>query len=263
MSGIRPAAVAGMFYPGNPAQLHEAIQEMLATASPGKSAPKAIIVPHAGYVYSGAIAASAYAQLATARHLIKRVVLLGPCHRVALSGLATTTADYFETPLGLVPVDRDAINRILPLPQVQEFDLTHQQEHSLEVQLPFLQEVLNEFTLVPLVVGDTSTADIHEVLEMLWGGDETLIVISSDLSHYHDYQTAQVMDQQTCKAIERLDGKAIQYDHACGRNPVSGLLHSAQKHHMKVTTLDLRNSGDTAGNKDQVVGYGAWMFEEP
>lgn len=262
MSGIRPAAVAGMFYPANPAQLHAEIQEMLSAVSPGESVPKAIIVPHAGYIYSGAIAATAYAQLTPARDQINRVVLLGPCHRVPLSGLATTSADYFETPLGSIPIDREAINNILPLTQVQEFDLTHQQEHSLEVQLPFLQEVLEEFTLVPLVVGDTTARDIHEVLELLWGGDETLLVISSDLSHYHDYKTAQTMDSRTCRAIERLDSNGIDYEQACGRNPVSGLLHAAQQHHMKVTTLDLRNSGDTAGSKDQVVGYGAWMFEE-
>jgi AmmeMemoRadiSam system protein B len=262
MSGTRPAAVAGMFYPGDASQLHADIQAMLSGVPAGKSAPKAIIVPHAGYVYSGPVAASAYNQLIPSRSTIKRVILLGPCHRVPLTGLATTSADYFETPLGLIPIDRDSISVINSLQQVVEFDLTHQQEHSLEVQLPFLQEVLDEFTLVPLVVGDTTAEDIHEVLEMLWGGDETLIVISSDLSHYHDYLTAQSMDSLTCQAIENLDGGAIQYEQACGRNPVLGLLHAAQRHKMKVTTLDLRNSGDTAGSKDQVVGYGAWMFEE-
>lgn len=262
MSGVRPAAVAGMFYPDSPAQLHTDIQTLLSSAPAGNTAPKAIIVPHAGYIYSGSVAASAYAQLVNARNTIKRVVLLGPCHRVPLTGLATSSADHFETPLGLVAIDHEAIKNILPLPQVVEFDLTHQQEHSLEVQLPFLQEVLEAFTLVPLVVGDASAADIHEVLELLWGGDETLIVISSDLSHYHDYTTAQAMDALTCKAIENLDGNAIDNEQACGRNSVLGLLRAAQQHSMKVTTLDLRNSADTAGNKDQVVGYGAWMFEE-
>jgi AmmeMemoRadiSam system protein B len=251
-----------MFYPGDASQLHADIQAMLSGAPEGNSAPKAIIVPHAGYVYSGPVAASAYNQLIPSRSTIKRVILLGPCHRVPLTGLATTSADYFETPLGSIPIDRDSINAINSLPQVVEFDLTHQQEHSLEVQLPFLQEVLDEFTLVPLVVGDTSAGEIHEVLESLWGGDETLIVISSDLSHYHDYLTAQSMDSMTCQAIENLDSGAIQYEQACGRNPVLGLLQAAQHHKMKVTTLDLRNSGDTAGSKDQVVGYGAWMFEE-
>ena len=262
MSGTRPAAVADMFYPGNPVQLRTEIQAMLANVGSTTSMPKAIIVPHAGYIYSGPIAASAYAQLIPAKNKIRRVVLLGPCHRVALTGLATSSADYFETPLGSIPIDRELSDKLLQLPQVHEFDQTHAQEHSLEVQLPFLQQVLNEFTLLPLVVGDASSTEVHEVLEMIWGGDETLIVISSDLSHYHDYTTAQAMDNVTCNAIENLDGDHIHYEQACGRNPVLGLLLSARKHHLKVSTLDLRNSGDTAGSKDQVVGYGAWAFEQ-
>jgi AmmeMemoRadiSam system protein B len=262
MSGIRPAAVADMFYTGNPGQLRAEVDEMLAATSVTTSTPKAIIVPHAGYIYSGPIAASAYAQLIPAKNKIHRVVLLGPCHRVALSGLATSSADYFETPLGSIPIDRELSDQLLKFPQVQEFDLTHAQEHSLEVQLPFLQQVLADFSLLPLVVGDANDEDVHEVLEAVWGGDETLIVISSDLSHYHDYNTAQKMDSATCKAIENLDGEHIHHDQACGRNPVLGLLLSARKHHLKVNTLDLRNSGDTAGSKDQVVGYGAWAFTQ-
>lgn len=262
MSGIRPAAVADMFYTGNPAQLQAEVQSMLAEASITAPAPKAIIVPHAGYIYSGPIAASAFAQLIPAKDKIQRVVLLGPCHRVALSGLATSSADYFQTPLGSIPVDRKLNDKLVQLPQVQEFDQTHAQEHSLEVQLPFLQQTLGEFTLLPLVVGDASSAEVHEVLETVWGGDETLIVISSDLSHYHDYNTAQAMDANTCKAIENLDAEHIHYDQACGRNPVLGLLLSARKHNLKVTTLDLRNSGDTAGDKNKVVGYGAWAFTQ-
>ncbi|MCW8923077.1 MAG: AmmeMemoRadiSam system protein B [Gammaproteobacteria bacterium] len=260
MSGIRPAAVADMFYTGNPTQLRAEVQSMLAHARVTAPVPKAIIVPHAGYIYSGPIAASAFAQLIAGKDKIHRVVLLGPCHRVPLSGLATSSADFFETPLGAIPIDRELSDRLLQFPQVQEFDLTHAQEHSLEVQLPFLQQALDEFTLLPLVVGDASSTDVHEVLEAIWGGNETLIVISSDLSHYHDYHTAQQMDAATCQAIENLDGKQIHYDQACGRNPVMGLLLSARKHNLEVTTLDLRNSGDTAGSKDQVVGYGAWAF---
>jgi len=262
MSAIRPAAVAGTFYPHDPAQLHADIEHMLSNSPAGTSVPKAIIVPHAGYIYSGSTAACAYAQLVNARTIIKRVVLLGPCHRVPLTGLATSSDDYFETPLGLIPINRASITNIISLPQVTEFDLSHQHEHSLEVQLPFLQEVLDDFTLVPLVVGDTSAEAISEVLEILWGGEETLIVISSDLSHFHDYKTAQSMDNLTCKAIETLNGEAISNEQACGRNPVAGLLQTAQHHNMNVTTLELKNSGDTAGNKDQVVGYGAWMFDE-
>lgn len=262
MAGTRRAAVADMFYPGDPGRLSMDIQNMLSGIDHAGPVPKAIIVPHAGYVYSGPVAARAYARLKPAADIIHRVILLGPCHRVPLSGLATSSADFFETPLGAIPLDREAIDRLLPLPQVKEFDLTHQQEHSLEVQLPFLQEVLNDFSLVPLVVGDASAREVQQVLENLWGGSETLIVISSDLSHYHDYSTAQKMDDATRRAIEDLDVNAIHHEQACGRNPVLGLLQAARQHGMKVTTLDLRNSGDTAGSKDQVVGYGAWMFEE-
>lgn len=260
MSRTRSAAVAGLFYPADPAQLHRDIQSMLSAAERSGPAPKALIVPHAGYVYSGPVAASAFAQLKQIRQQITRVILLGPCHRVPLRGLATSSADYFATPLGNVKIDQSAIDSVAGLPQVQEFDLTHQQEHSLEVQLPFLQEALAHFSLVPLVVGDASAEEVSEVLERLWGGDETLIVISSDLSHYHDYNTARAMDSETCEAIEHMNPSAIHYDQACGRNPVNGLLLAAKKHGLQVTTLDLRNSGDTAGDKSNVVGYGAWAL---
>jgi len=260
MSKIRPAAVAGLFYPADPAQLHNDIQTMLSVTEQTESVPKALIVPHAGYIFSGPVAASAYAQLKNIRHIVKRVILLGPCHRVPLRGLATSSADYFETPLGSIRLDHEAIKQIASLPQIEEFDLTHEQEHSLEVQLPFLQEVLDDFSLVPLVVGDTNAEEVSEVLERLWGGDETLIVISSDLSHYHDYNTARAMDNETCLAIEEMNPAAIHYDQACGRNPVVGLLTAANKHGLHATTLDLRNSGDTAGDKSSVVGYGAWAF---
>jgi len=260
MSKIRPAAVAGLFYPADAAQLHRDIQSMLSVTEQAESVPKALIVPHAGYIFSGPVAASAFAQLKNIRHIVKRVIVLGPCHRVPLNGLATSSGDYFETPLGSIRIDREAINQIASLPQIEEFDLTHQQEHSLEVQLPFLQEVLDDFSLIPLVVGDTRAEEVSEVLEKLWGGDETLIVISSDLSHYHDYNTARAMDNETCLAIEEMDAAAIHYDQACGRNPVTGLLLAAKKHGLHATTLDLRNSGDTAGDKSSVVGYGAWAF---
>lgn len=233
---------------------------MLGKVEASGSAPKALIVPHAGYIFSGPVAASAYAQLENISSTVKRVILLGPCHRVPLQGLATSSADFFETPLGRVKIDHDAIDLVTSLPQVEEFDLTHQQEHSLEVQLPFLQEVLQDFSLVPLVVGDTNAEDVCEVLESLWGGEETLIVISSDLSHYHDYSTARAMDSETCLAIEEMNPAAIHYDQACGRNPVTGLLLAAKKHGLHATTLDLRNSGDTSGDKSSVVGYGAWAF---
>jgi len=258
----RHAAVSNMFYPGDPRMLRGDIHSYIAEVNPDSSTPKAIICPHAGYIYSGPTAAYAYAQLQHAKYAIKRVVLLGPCHRVAVRGLAAPSVDYFETPLGRIQIDKAAIEGLLDLSQVQVSDLAHEYEHSLEVQLPFLQEVLDDFTLIPLVVGDTTTQEVSEVIDQLWGGDETLIVISSDLSHFHDYETARIIDSKTCAAIESLDIKAIAHESACGRNPVNGLLASAKKRNMKVTTLDIRNSGDTAGTKDRVVGYGAWMFEE-
>jgi len=266
MTLVRHAAVAGMFYPGNPRELDSVVRQMLAEAAPEtreSPAPKAIIAPHAGYVYSGPIAATAYARLKPAAGVVRRVVLLGPCHRVPVRGLAVSAAEAFETPLGRIPVDRDAVDEILSLPQVQAFEATHTDEHSLEVHLPFLQEIFTDFSLVPLVVGQASAEEVAAVLDRLWGGPETVIVISSDLSHYLDYESARHMDAATCRAIEALDPAAIGYDQACGRVPVSGLLALAKRRGLEVTTLDLRNSGDTAGDRRRVVGYGAWMFTEP
>lgn len=259
-SSIRKPAVVGTFYPGDPAELREMVSEFLKQAKPSGVVPKAIIAPHAGYIYSGPIAGSAYAQIQPARGKIKRVILLGPAHRVPFRGLAATGADQFSTPLGNVPIDREAIDQIKGLKQVAILDAAHSMEHSLEVQLPFLQEVLGEFSLVPLAVGDATTEDVAEVLEKLWGGPETLIVISSDLSHYHDYRTAGKMDRATSKAIESLRPQDVGYEQACGRIPISGLLVAAKRHGLRAQTIDLRNSGDTAGSKDKVVGYGAYVL---
>lgn len=262
MSSTRPPAVAGTFYPADSRVLHSSILEMLSAVPETTLTPKALIVPHAGYIYSGPIAASAYAQLSSIKHQVNRVILLGPSHRVPLVGLATSSADSFETPLGIIHLDKQLIAELQKFQQVQQFDQSHAYEHSLEVQLPFLQTVLDNFSLVPIVVGEASAEEVHQVIEYCWGGNETLIVISSDLSHYHDYDTANKIDSSTCHAIENFDAKAIHYEQACGRNPVIGLLKSAQKHNLKVSTLDLRNSGDTAGDKQRVVGYGAWAFTQ-
>ncbi len=264
MTSIRPAAVAGQFYPNNPGELEASVRGYLAHAKMADArVPKAIIAPHAGYVYSGAVAASAYARLAPARGRITRVILLGPCHRVAVRGLALSGARAFASPLGEVPLDREACARLAELPQVSVFDPSHAQEHSLEVHLPFLQVALGKFALVPLAVGDASDAEVAEVLERVWGGPETLIVVSSDLSHYLSYDAARALDATTCTAIENLNGAAIGRDQACGRVPVKGLLALARKRGLEVVTADLRNSGDTAGPRDRVVGYGAWLFFEP
>lgn len=261
MSRIRPPAVAGAFYPDDPAELTAMIDAFLAQADADGPAPKALIAPHAGYVYSGPIAANAYAPLRSKAGEIKRVVLLGPSHRVPFRGIAAPTVDYFRTPLGDIPIDKAAIQAIADLPQVSLRDDAHAWEHSLEVHLPFLQRVLGDtFTLVPLVVGDATYEEVEEVLNRLWDGDETLIVISSDLSHYHDYVTARRLDTATSAAIEALDPYAIDYEQACGRIPVGGLLLAARDHGLHARTIDLRNSGDTAGPKDQVVGYGAYAF---
>lgn len=262
MSSVRQAAVAGLFYPDNANELARDIQHYLVQANASHQAlyPKAIIVPHAGYVYSGATAASAYASIKPLAGKIRRVVLLGPAHRVRLRGMAVMNVDYFQTPLGNIPQDSEAIHQLLTLPHVQIMDSAHWQEHSLEVQLPFLQTVLEEFTLVPIALGDTSSAEVRQVLDMLWGGTETLIVVSSDLSHYHDYSTAQYIDRSTCEAIESLDIDNIDYQQACGCAAVKGLLLAAKRRSMKVHTLALCNSGDTAGSHNRVVGYGSWAF---
>ena len=261
MPQIREPAVAGLFYPEDPVMLQQQLDGLLAGDSALTNQPKALIVPHAGYIYSGPVAASAYAQLIPLRERIRRVVLLGPAHRVAFTGLAASSARYFSTPLGLVRVDQQAMDDILLLPQVRVLDEAHREEHSLEVQLPFLQAVLDaNFTLVPLVVGEADAQEVAEVLEKLWGGPETLLLISSDLSHYQDYATARRLDNATSQAIQQLNPRAIDYHQACGRNPVNGLLLAARQHHLNATILDVRNSGDTAGSRDRVVGYGAYAF---
>jgi AmmeMemoRadiSam system protein B/AmmeMemoRadiSam system protein A len=263
MALVRSAAVAGQFYPAEPDALTHDLQKFLhavpATASPG-TIPKAIIAPHAGYIYSGPIAASVYARLRDAKKDITRVVLFGPSHRVAFPGLAVSSADAYETPLGRIPLDRRATAQLQQIPGVTTLDDAHAQEHSLEVQLPFLQTVLDRFTLVPVVVGNAQPELVASALEAVWGGNETLVVISSDLSHYHSYSEARPLDQQTSQAIEQLDIEAIGHDQACGRLPIAGLLIQAKRHGLTVETIDLRNSGDTAGPRDKVVGYGSWAF---
>lgn len=274
MNTTRQPAVAGMFYPADRQQLHDDVSQYLNDALGLRTdsraddvVPKAIIVPHAGYIYSGPVAASAYARLLPARDRIHRVVLLGPSHRVPFRGLAISSADSFATPLGEIRIDQEATALIADLPQVHLLDEAHAQEHSLEVHLPFLLEVLDDFLLVPLVVGEARPTEVAEVLERLWSGPETLIVISSDLSHYHDYATAQQLDKATSEAIESLQPESIHSEDACGCVPVSGLLHLARKHGLHASTVDLRNSfdtagDDTAGSKDRVVGYGAYVFNE-
>ena len=260
MKKVRPPAVAGSFYPGTRRELEEAVRGYLdAAPRTTEPPPKAIIAPHAGYVFSGPIAASAYARIADLRDPVRRVVLLGPAHHVAVAGLVAPAAAAFATPLGPVPLDTDALQQVAALPQVQVDEAAHVLEHSLEVHLPFLQRTLSDFRLVPLLVGDATPDAVAEVLDLLWGGEETLVVVSTDLSHYHDYETARRMDAATTLAIESLDAEAIEYEQACGRIPVQGLLLAARKRGLRVRSIDVRNSGDTAGSRDAVVGYGAYV----
>lgn len=261
MTTIRSPAVAGLFYPADAWQLKQDVQHLLAKASVHDLKPKVLIVPHAGYIYSGAVAAAAYASLSAVATAIHRVVLLGPAHRIAVRGLALPGVDVFDTPLGSVKLDVDLVHAIAHLPQVTVNKEVHALEHSLEVQLPFLQSILGEFTLLPLAVGMASAEEVAEVLNYIWGGQETLIVISSDLSHYLPYATAQRVDSQTVQSIMQLR-HPIEYEHACGSIPINGLIVAARKHHLTSHLLDLRNSGDTAGSRNQVVGYAAIAFNE-
>jgi len=262
--GARPPAVAGAFYPRDPAALRDEVARLLAeVASHGTARPKALVVPHAGYVYSGPVAATAYARLLAPGPRVERVVLLGPAHFVALPGLALPEAGAFLTPLGAVPIDADGAARALALPQVTRSALAHQREHALEVQLPFLQAVLGPFSLVPLVVGHASPEDVAGVLRALWGGDETLVVVSTDLSHFLPYDEARELDQRTAGQVLALDVAGLGPEQACGRAPLRGLMVEAARRGLAIDLLDLRSSGDTAGGRDEVVGYGAFALSEP
>lgn len=258
---VRRPAVAGMFYPASPDALRSGLEQAFAgavAAPEGARVPEAIVVPHAGYIYSGAIAASAYARIAPARTTIRRVVLLGPSHRAYVRGLAVPSVDAFASPLGLVMIDAPARSAVLTLPGVVLDDRPHAEEHSLEVQLPFLQTVLDDFTLLPLSVGDATAGEVVAVLEACWGGPDTLVVISTDLSHYHRYADAVELDARTAAAIVARRPAAIDDRDACGARPLRGLLQLAAERGLSVERVDLRNSGDTAGDRDRVVGYGAF-----
>jgi MEMO1 family protein len=263
MSAVRPPAVAGSFYSADAGRLRAAVEGYLAAANGSHPAtPKAVIAPHAGYVYSGPVAGHAFAALGEWASAIRRAVVVGPAHFVPFRGVAAPCAAAFRTPLGDVPLDQGAIEALRDLPQVKLTDVPHEPEHALEVELPFLQAVLGEFALVPLLVGEATAGEVAQVLERLWGGAETLVVISSDLSHYEPYGRAKEHDAATAAVIERLDPSSLGPRDACGWLPVGGLLVAAARRAMAVARLDLRNSGDTAGPKDQVVGYGAWALCE-
>jgi AmmeMemoRadiSam system protein B len=261
---VRPPAVAGSFYTANAPRLRAEVAGLIADVPAHAGArAKALIAPHAGYIYSGQVAATAFTAVRDLAATVTRVVVIGPAHYVALRGIAVPTADAFATPLGRVPVDRAALKAIVDLPFVVEADAPHAPEHALEVELPFLQLLLVDFAIVPLVVGRAEPGEVGEVLARLWGGAETLLVVSSDLSHYHDYATARRLDAATAAMIERGDWAPLGPGNACGYLPVAGLLVEAARRGLKAQRLALCNSGDTAGDRDRVVGYGAWSFAEP
>ncbi len=264
MSQVRPAAVAGMFYPRDARELEREVAELIdgvENLAPRFGHPKALIVPHAGYLYSGPVAARAYDELAAARGVVKRVVLLGPVHRVPVRGLALPGAEAFDTPLGRIPVDAEAVRMLAPFRQVVTSPAAHATEHSLEVQLPFLQKMLGEFSLLPLAVGDARPQEVLEVIERLWGGPETLFVISTDLSHYHGYEDARRIDRATLSRIAAFDTD-INHEEACGATPLNGFLAAARLHGLSIRLVGACNSGDTAGGKDRVVGYSAFSLYE-
>jgi AmmeMemoRadiSam system protein B len=259
----RPPAVAGVFYPADRDRLQRQVSELLASAAaPASVIPKALIAPHAGYAYSGGVAAAAFAALRDSAQTISRVVLIGPAHYVQVGGIAAPTVDAFETPLGRVLVDMEALSKIDDLQFVIRTDAPHAPEHALEVELPFLQTILPSFRVVPLIVGDTPPQDVALALRRMWGGPETLIVVSSDLSHYHGYETARRLDSRTAAAIERGDWGSLGPNEACGYLAVAGLVMETRHRGFKTCRLSLCNSGDTAGSRDRVVGYGAWLFGE-
>ena len=237
------------------------LNEYLNDAEAAAKVPKVIIAPHAGYIYSGHIAATAYARLKKASDSITRVVIIGPSHRVTFSGLAVSKAQSFITPLGFVAVDQKAVATIAKLDFVNYLEEPHTYEHSIEVHLPFLQEMLDDFKIVPIVAGEATPDQVSQVIDMLWGSDETLIVISSDLSHYHEYASAKRLDKATSELIEQLQYEKISSNAACGQVPLNGLLKVARERSLSIKTIDLRNSGDTAGDKNSVVGYGAYVID--
>lgn len=258
---IQGPAVAGLFYPADPHDLAQEVDAMLKTQdTEATPRPKALIVPHAGYIYSGPVAASAYRLLLPHAKEIRRVLLLGPAHRLAFSGIATSSARAFRTPLGEVPQEKSWLEQIKDFSFIKELDQAFAREHCLEVQLPFLQRILNNFSLLPLLVGQANAGQVAQVIELALDDPQAMIIITTDLSHYHSYENAKALDAATNSHILELDPEAIKQDHACGRLPLAGLLLEAQQQGWRPRLLDLRNSGDTAGSKDQVVGYGAYAL---
>ena len=255
---VRPPAVAGFFYPADPRRLARDVDGYVSGVVAPTVTPKAVIVPHAGYRYSGAVAGRGFARLSPVAESIERVVVVGPAHKVPVAGVAVSSATAFATPLGLVTIDEELRDKVLAHDACHVDDEAHRLEHSLEVQLPFLQRLLGSFTFLPLVAGRSDADTVADVLETAWGGPETVVVVSTDLSHYHDHATAEVLDRRTAELILARDHQALRGRDACGAVPLRGVLEVARRRDLHVALLDLRTSGDTAGPRDRVVGYGAF-----
>ncbi len=257
---IRQAAVAGQFYEADKTRLQEHINKLLGvTDDPPDAMPEALIVPHAGFIYSGKTAAQAYRCIQSRRGEIKRIVLLGPAHRVYLDGMALPSVDTFSTPLGDIPLDQESIEQVKTLSGVMLSDEAHRLEHSLEVQLPFLQTVLDDFSLVPIVVGDCSADKVAGLMDKLWGDSNSLMIISSDLSHFHPYNAAKQIDASTCQRILNKSCN-LSGEEACGARVLNGLMRSKHALSLNIELLAACNSGDTAGDKNRVVGYGSFIL---
>lgn len=261
---VRQPAVAGQFYTADPEALQKEVDELLEAADePDEKAPKAVIAPHAGFMFSGTVAATAYARLAPARERVRRVVVLGPSHFVPVRGLAASSAARFATPLGEMPVDANGLETALAQPGVSVFDRAHEREHAIETQLPFIQRVLGDVAIIPLVVGDATPEEVGQVLSALWGDEETAIAISSDLSHFHEDAVARDLDATTARMIVTLRADELGPDNACGYLPIGGLLWNAARREARMRTLQMANSSDAGGPGDSVVGYGAFALHEP
>jgi MEMO1 family protein len=262
-TGTRPPAVSGSFYPREPRELQRMVRTLLGEAeSSGKGELVGVIAPHAGYMYSGPIAASAFAQIAAARHSFTRVLLIGPAHYVPVRGIVAASAARFATPLGEIPVDLRAVASLVDAGLISIDDRAHAPEHSLEVELPFLQVVLGRFALIPLLVGDASRQEVAAVVGAVMDA-HTILVVSTDLSHYLAATEAKARDLASALTIERLDDSCLGPNDACGYVALNGALRAAKETRWQIARLDLRNSGDTSGERRRVVGYGAWSIFAP
>ena len=259
MEKIKQADVAGMFYPGEEASLRQMVDGFIQKALSFDLRPRAIIAPHAGYIYSGSIAGTAYKTIAAVRDQIENVIIMSPAHRFYLRGIALHMADAFATPLGNIPVNIGIVKKIKQFSSVQWEERSFIQEHGLETHLPFIQRAFKPgIKIVPMIVGECQESEVAEILESVWEDPRNFVIISSDLSHFHSYADAKKLDRNTVDLIQNLDSQSLDTEFACGHYPICGLLNLARNRKLKIKALDIRSSGDTAGSKESVVGYGSF-----